>query len=159
MELKMLSILTLAYFLMCVSMSLSMEFPILRSSEKLNVRLQNLANKSYLSVMKNDNGELKLNFKHPLTDQDPEVVFTLYFYTAAESAETKFIFLVHAATSSCMNVTSENNIQMIPLKNTTDGVMEDPMKFTMADSRFLHISTSGTYYALNFLIGKVKDVN
>jgi hypothetical protein len=42
--------------------------------------------------------------------------------------------------------------------NELEGVLEDPLRFTKADSRFFYIKTSGSNVALEAMNGKLKKI-
>ncbi|KDR11625.1 uncharacterized protein LOC110836894 [Zootermopsis nevadensis] len=135
-------------------------FPSLKDPEHANVRLKNVGRQVYLCVTQDDTGNPVLGTKTLNESVDPDVDFSLYYYTSAESGETKMVLPVHQATKACLSMTPDKKLQISSLKdmalldtNELEGVLEDPLSFTKADSRFFYIKTSGSNVALEAMNG------
>nr|AGM32807.1 hypothetical protein [Coptotermes formosanus] len=135
-------------------------FPSLKDPEHANVRLKNVGRQVYLCVTQDGTGNPVLGTKTLNEAVDPDVDFSLYYYTSAEVGETKMVLPVHQATKVCLSMTSDKKLQMSSLRempvlevNELEGVLEDPLRFTKADNRFFYIKTSGSNVALEAMNG------
>jgi hypothetical protein len=93
-------------------------------------------------------------------DIDPDVDFSLYYYTSAEVGETEMVLPVHQATRVCLSMTSDKKLQISSLREIAvldvkelEDVLVDPLRFTKADSRFFYIKSSGSNVALEAMNG------
>ncbi|XP_069702278.1 uncharacterized protein [Periplaneta americana] len=134
-------------------------FPNLRNPEHANVRLKNVGRQVYLCVKKDGKGNSVLGTKTIDQTIDPDVDFSLYYYTSAEAGETKMVLPVHQTTFICLSMTADKKLEKSSLRdmsvnaNEMDGMIEDPMRFTTADSRFFYIKTLGSDCALEAMNG------
>ncbi|PNF15044.1 hypothetical protein B7P43_G16817 [Cryptotermes secundus] len=136
-------------------------FPSLKDPEHANVRIKNIGQQVYLCVTQDATGHPVLGTKTLNNIVDPDVDFSLYYYTSAEAWETKMVLPVHQATKVCLSMTADKKLQMSSLRdmaavlnsNELEGVLEDPLRFTKADSRFFYIKTSGSNVALEAMNG------
>ncbi|KAJ9573535.1 hypothetical protein L9F63_027703 [Diploptera punctata] len=136
-----------------------MSFPEVTDANLLNVRMKNVANQVYLCIRKDKQGKPILSTKTLHSEVDPDVDFSLYYYTSAEAGETKMVLPVHQNTKFCFSMTPSKEIQISSLVrksdgNELDGELEDPMHFERADNRFFYIWKSGDNYALEAMDGE-----
>ncbi|PSN41130.1 hypothetical protein C0J52_16285 [Blattella germanica] len=128
-------------------------FPSLTNPTHVDVRFKNVQSDVYLCVKTDEMGKHTLATKTLSSSTDPEVDFSLYYYTSAEAGETKMVLPVHQATNVCFSMTLEKELQISSLISSSDGnelegPREDPLKFSQADNRFFYIKKSGEEYAL-----------
>ncbi|KAJ9593055.1 hypothetical protein L9F63_027702 [Diploptera punctata] len=139
----------------------AMSFPDIEHPTEMNIRMKNVARQVYLAVKTDDQHKHTLTTKTLNSEVDPEVDFSLYFYTSAESGETKLVLPVHQSTKVCFSM-SDKMIKISSLlhkmdTNELDEEYEDPLDFTKADNRFFYIKKSGDYYALEAMDGVNKN--
>ncbi|KAJ9573534.1 hypothetical protein L9F63_009098 [Diploptera punctata] len=135
-------------------------FPSVKNPERITARLKNLEQQVYVCVTTDDVGKNKLGTKTRNLDllSDPELEFTLYFFTSAEANNTKMVLPVHESTKCCLSMSPEKNLELTTLRegdsssNEVD-TLEDPNKITQADSRFFYVKSSGTNIALEAMNG------
>ncbi|XP_069702281.1 uncharacterized protein [Periplaneta americana] len=141
-------------------------FPMVRNPQKDDVRVKNVARQVYLCVKKDESGANVMGTKTLSDTVDSELDFSLYYYTTAEEAETKLVLLVHQSTNICLSFTRDKKLQQSELRNSTeadmnavDGMEEDPLRITKADSRFFYFKTSGSNCAFEVMNGFMEDYN
>ncbi|PSN41129.1 hypothetical protein C0J52_16284 [Blattella germanica] len=83
-------------------------FPSLKNPEHVSARLKNVAHEVYICVKTDEAGKNTLSTKtrNLDLDSDPELEFSLYYYTSAEANETKMVIPVHEATKTCLRTDS-----------------------------------------------------
>ncbi|KAJ4427647.1 hypothetical protein ANN_25295 [Periplaneta americana] len=86
-------------------------FPNLRNPEHANVRLKNVGRQVYLCVKKDGKGNSVLGTKTIDQTIDPDVDFSLYYYTSAEAGETKMVLPVHQTTFICLSMTADKKLE------------------------------------------------
>ncbi|KAJ9573536.1 hypothetical protein L9F63_009100 [Diploptera punctata] len=135
------------YMVTYFSFSFCESFPQVLSLEDINVRLRHIASNTYLNVVKNSEGTYLLSTKSKASLVDPDVDFSLYFFTSAEAGETKLGLIKHQETGMYIGMAPNNEIQL------SFGSFEEPLELNVADNRFFNIHKIDQFFAFSFLSG------
>ncbi|XP_021930260.1 uncharacterized protein LOC110834916 [Zootermopsis nevadensis] len=138
-------------------------FPELVFTDRHEARLKNAGQNVYLCVTQGDEGH-RLTTKTLQADSlsDPELVFSLFYYTDAEADETKMVLPVHHSTNVCLSMDDDKTLKIsslreLPLLTNEVVPVEDPERLTIADNRFFYLKTSGSLVALEAMNGLHRD--
>ncbi|XP_069677013.1 uncharacterized protein [Periplaneta americana] len=133
-------------------------FPQVAFTDRQEARLKNVQRDVYLCVTGGDAG-YQVSTKTLQADNlaDPELLFSLYYFTDAEAEETKMVLPVHHSTNVCLSMDENKMFQLSSLREQAAPYevipLEDPSRLMTADERFFYLKTSGTNVALEAMNG------
>ncbi|KDR14017.1 hypothetical protein L798_11676 [Zootermopsis nevadensis] len=120
-------------------------FPELVFTDRHEARLKNAGQNVYLCVTQGDEGH-RLTTKTLQADSlsDPELVFSLFYYTDAEADETKMVLPVHHSTNVCLSMDDDKTLKISvrkhdPLTATNDISRSGPKSLCLELTSWMYV--------------------